>query len=822
MLPFGTDALGGGQKFSMLGIKELLNAREQYHVHLMNKRNVVATAIGRYFIRSDEDWPTAGHPHVPMKHSAATKKGPRTLANSEIRPYSWPCVLVFVSEWLDPEDFGKGGFPHDDYVPSALYTPDGRVVPVCVIQAERSEAEPPSVQNLTFPETVIGGGYPIVVDVQGQEHVASIGCLVTDGHLVYAMTNRHVAGAPGETVYTYLNGDRIEVGVSSELQLKRKAFDEVYPGWAGKDCYVDMDIGLVEVHDKNQWTAQVYGIGLIGNLADLNNENMSLALIGSPVRAFGCASHEIDGAIHALFYRYKSLNGFEYLSDFLIGQRQDVEPNSPAADSKASKKSSSKPVASPAREFQTNPGDSGTLWLLETGDDRGLMPLALQWGGHVFLDGASKSQLKFALATCLSTVCRQLDVDIIRDWNIGFPEYWGAVGHYTIAAKAIDLLDDGPLKDWMSQNLELISYRTEQITDKTMKGLSTRDYVPLADVPDMVWKVGPHKRGGMKSPEHPNHFADMDKPNPKNHGKTLLELCESDMDTYVTVGEWQQYYTDVGDESRGLLPFRVWQIWNAMSKAAQDGDINAFVCAAGIVSHYVGDSCQPLHISYRFNGDPDNPVSTQVKDPQTHQWVDKDMPAGTGVHSAYEDAMVNAHIDDINTGLAATSKPPKMRSIASGSDSAKAVVELMQSTFAAIQPLDIVNKYVELQGQQLKPRQIADALWDEFGKSTVEVMRDGSNYLAHLWQSAWDTGKKSSKIGAAKTLEQQDMIDLYTDPKFLPSHTLDTIEPLLSGHAFSNGAPGGKSRVRAASNGHGAVTTTKGAANRKAGPKKAK
>ena len=36
---------------------------------------------------------------------------------------------------------------------------------------------------------------------------------------------------------------------------------------------------------------------------------------------------------------------------------------------------------------------------------------------------------------------------------------------------------------------------------------------------------------------------------------------------------------------------------------------------AGILSHYVGDSCQPLHISYKFNGDPGHRlVTTTVRD----------------------------------------------------------------------------------------------------------------------------------------------------------------------------------------------------------------
>ena len=119
-------------------------------------------------------------------------------------------------------------------------------------------------------------------------------------------------------------------------------------------------------------------------------------------------------------------------------------------------------------------------------------------------------------------------MELVRDWNIGLPEYWGAVGHYTIANKAISAIRNKRLKKLMEANLDRITYDQAQITSKNMKGLSTRDYVPLADVPDMVWKVGPHKRGGMNSPEHPNHFADMDKPGPD--GRTLLKITEEASD----------------------------------------------------------------------------------------------------------------------------------------------------------------------------------------------------------------------------------------------------------------------------------------------------
>ena len=231
-------------------------------------------------------------------------------------------MLVFVSKWSDRSEFAHGkAFDPTDLVPPALYMPDGRVVPVCVVQAERDESVPAPIPTLTFPATLTGGGYPVLVDVQGQEHVASVGCLVTDGHLVYALTNRHVAGSPGEPIFSVQNGERVQIGVSSQKQLDRMTFHEIYNEWPGKNVYVDLDIGLIEVADKSRWTAQVYGIGEIGNIADSGPEGLSLKLIGSPVKAYGCASREMYGAIAALLYRYKSIGGFEYVTDFLIGSR---------------------------------------------------------------------------------------------------------------------------------------------------------------------------------------------------------------------------------------------------------------------------------------------------------------------------------------------------------------------------------------------------------------------------------------------------------------------------------------------------------------------
>ena len=50
--------------------------------------------------------------------------------------------------------------------------------------------------------------------MQGQSHAATIACLVSDGHKVYALTNRHVTGDMGEVVYAKLGGKLIRIGIA--------------------------------------------------------------------------------------------------------------------------------------------------------------------------------------------------------------------------------------------------------------------------------------------------------------------------------------------------------------------------------------------------------------------------------------------------------------------------------------------------------------------------------------------------------------------------------------------------------------------------------
>ena len=185
--------------YSSLSIKDLLDAREAYHVHLAHLEAVYATAIGRYLIRkSDRNSKNSKH------HTAPQSLDARTLYNSVVKPWSWPCVLVFVKKWIDRSELHKDPSRASELVPTRLYLPDGRVIPTCVVEVDPDKGNPGSVDPPLFKSDLIGGGFPVETNTQGKIHVGSIGCLVTNGESVFALSNRHVVGEPGREIFAGL------------------------------------------------------------------------------------------------------------------------------------------------------------------------------------------------------------------------------------------------------------------------------------------------------------------------------------------------------------------------------------------------------------------------------------------------------------------------------------------------------------------------------------------------------------------------------------------------------------------------------------------
>jgi hypothetical protein len=133
--------------------------------------------------------------------------------------------------------------------------------------------------------SLIGGGYPIVIDVQQRQRSPASVSGHRQSHDLRA--DQPPVQATGEQVYSIVRGQRVPIGRASDKQLTRLPFSEVYPDFAARRTYLNLDIGLIEIDDVNDWTSQIYGLGEIGQLADLSEQNISLRLIGADVVAHG-------------------------------------------------------------------------------------------------------------------------------------------------------------------------------------------------------------------------------------------------------------------------------------------------------------------------------------------------------------------------------------------------------------------------------------------------------------------------------------------------------------------------------------------------------
>ncbi|MGH6825190.1 hypothetical protein [Methyloceanibacter sp.] len=495
------------------------------------------------------------------------------------------------------------------------------------------------------------------------------------------------------------------------------------------------------------------------------------------MRGYGSASRWMYGEIHALFYRHKARGGSEYVSDFFIGPRtpHKAEPKQP--------------------HFVTRHGDSGTLWLLEPEPDdrrkkfpvgctdsaiasKGFRPLALQWGANSLYSG--KDTQPYALATALSTICERLDVDLLRDWNLDQDETWGAVGHFSIASRVSGALSRSvpTLAKLMKNNALIVSHNDATILKSRFKNMGEDAFIPMADIPDFFWKHG--KQGHTRGVEGPNHFADMDQKRPGD-GLDLLTMCKNPKN--IDPDAWNDFYgtikdlltgRDITQNHRGLLPFRVWQIFDCMVEFVQNNQIPKFVCAAGVLTHYVGDACQPLHISYLHDGDPLQATIHVVKHRDGTE-EEKRIPLGQGLHAAYEDDMVNANRDKILKGLSKTPKVTKKDLVANGYEAAVKTIELMRSTFKRLQPQDLLDTYLATD----KDENAAEALWRRFGTKTIAAMQGGTHLLAVLWESAWVAGGGEGAKRSTKVLSEDQAMAICAQKTFLPSCAINQIGQFL-------------------------------------------
>ena len=105
-------------------------------------------------------------------------------------------------------------------------------------------------------------------------------------------------------------------------------------------------------------------------------------------------------------------------------------------------------------------------------------------------------------------------------------------------AKACSLVSNLKLKKFLLKNLFSISFDDQAIEKGRSNRLIPISLLPLADVPDIVWRNSRKKDSG-------NHFADMDQEGKGQfEGKTLLELTKDPIN--VNVKTWNSFYDSLG------------------------------------------------------------------------------------------------------------------------------------------------------------------------------------------------------------------------------------------------------------------------------------
>ena len=762
--------------YASVSIRDLLDAREATHVFFSTLRNVVATAIGRYLIRQD-DWYARNPPNRPRPMNVRKPSNPRTLDNSVVRPWSWPAVLVFVRQWEPTGSLGS------QEIPRAIHLPDGRVVPTCVVLAQPDEQLPPPAPGPSQTTGLLGGGFACVREHQRTQHTGTLGCLVARQGSYYALTNRHVAGASGEQIRAYSHGDYHQIGISTDIGVGDVAFTTAFPGWPGTRTFLTADAGLIRVDDVNEWTSQAWGIGEIDQPFDATECTVSLDLIGCPLRAYGATSGPMEGEIRALFYRYASIGGEDRATDILVGPRVEKSPML-------------NPVPIPRADLTppfTRPGDSGTLWFYDPptkgdrhpdvgGEDppargrkaRRLIPVGMQWGGAQFV-GADGRPSAFALASFLSTTLRELDVEIVRTWSIGYSEYWGKIGHFSIGWKACDHAR-GEVGTLMKRNQKRVGFDDQTLGQGAGFKMGRKGFVPLADVPDYVWI------GIRQSTEPMQHFADIDIQD-INGGTDMLSACVAN-NSMISAKAWKTYFdgfakADVGPDP-GTLPFRVWQIWEDMVGYLKAKDTLRFVAAAGILAHYVGDAAQPLHGSYLHHGLLPMLKHAGRKYPVPHssdayKAFKKTRPAK--IHAIYEEGMFEVEGAAIDILGKVSTRLKKMKSkqtsINSGHDAAVAIIALMRRSQKTLPPMDIIHA----DDPELTVKARAAALFanKRIRSTTIKMLADSVQVLADLWESAWRLGNgKAIPASKKRQFEEAELSRVYRREKgFLPSLTLN-------------------------------------------------
>ena len=502
-----------------------------------------------------------------------------------------------------------------------------------------------------------------------------------------------------------------------------------------------MDVGLVRIDDLTDWTAQVYGIGELGDVADLNVDTISLDLMGCPVRAFGSVSGLLEGKVKGLFYRYRSKGEFDYVADVLVERprQRNSPPTFPAtrARSGSSIRRSTTPPRMPRMMRSRSRNATAGRWRASTG----------RWrcNGAVRSSSANRKRVHPVRAGHV----REHGITRPGDRRRALlehraPRILGKNRSLQDGAGAIDVIKrtlpaKSKLRKLLLANRELVGYDDASLGKGKDFKVDRNQFVPLRRRSRLCLDRNPES-----ATEPPQHFADLDLPGRGDfEGKTLASLCEDESNVDASV--WKDFYDSfipAHTPSPGVLPLRIWQLYREMVKAAGNGDADSFLLAAGTLAHYVGDCSQPQHGSRLDHGvaplGHDTPEFEAFKKTPEYK-----------IHGIYEETMFEQRptemlkkINDATKTLRAKTIAPDTRN---GFEAALATIATMNTVRGILSPEQIIAA----NDPTLTANARAINFFDKLADETASCIAQGTSLLANLWLTAWKEGNGETKMKSA-------------------------------------------------------------------------
>ena len=162
-----------------------------------------------------------------------------------------------------------------------------------------------------------------------------------------------------------------------------------------------------------------------------------------------------------------------------------------------------------------------------------------------------------------------------------------------LAVSAVLIFSSSQAFSWGSKGHQIVAGVGANISGVPFWSNNTAAVQQLSTVPDRVWKSTNYKQEAL------NHWFQADAYTTVLGKGSLANFPRSYQDALKKYGESAIL-------TNGVSPWRIQQFYNGALAALKKGDAPSALAYMGLMSHYLGDLSQPLHVTTNYDGQKTN------------------------------------------------------------------------------------------------------------------------------------------------------------------------------------------------------------------------